>query len=133
VILQIFIGFSAGLVVAGGVFAFVNSIGVFVRLAAKTQTVQHLRLYEDCMTIGAAAGNYVSLFEPKLWGGTLMTVLWGLGSGIFLGCLIMSIAETLNALPAMTRNIKLRRGIQYVILSMALGKMAGALIFFYTT
>lgn len=127
--LQVLIGFGAGFIIAAGIFAFLNSIDVFTRLAAKTQTVQHIRLYEDCMVVGAAVGNCVSLFEPRLFGGNLVTAIFGLGAGIFVGCLIMSIAETLNALPTLTRNVKLRKGIQYVILSMALGKMAGSLIF----
>ena len=54
----------------------------------------------------------------------------GLAVGIFVGCLVMSLAETLKALPAISRRLKLAVGLPYVILAIALGKTAGALVYF---
>ena len=51
-------------------------------------------------------------------------------SGIFVGCLVMSLAETLKALPVISRRIGLAVGLQYVILAVALGKLAGSLVYF---
>ena len=51
---------------------------------------------------------------------------------IFVGCLVMSLAETLQALPVFSRRIHLAVGFQYVILSIALGKLMGSLIYFVT-
>ena len=42
----------------------------------------------------------------------------------------MSLAETLKALPTISRRIHLAVGLQYVILAIALGKLTGALIYF---
>ena len=56
--------------------------------------------------------------------------IFGLASGIFVGCLVMSLAETLKALPVINRRIGLAVGLQYVILAVALGKMAGSLVYF---
>lgn len=50
----------------------------------------------------------------------------------FVGCLVMSLAETLQALPVFSRRIHLAVGFQYVILSIALGKLMGSLIYFVT-
>ena len=50
--------------------------------------------------------------------------------GIFVGCLVMSLAETLKALPVFTRRIRLSVGFPWVIASIALGKLAGSLIYF---
>ena len=61
-----------------------------------------------------------------------MTGIIGLSIGIFVGCLVMSLAETLQALPVISRRIHLAVGFQYLILSIALGKMAGSLLYFWT-
>jgi len=63
-------------------------------------------------------------------GGNLVLALAGLSIGIFVGCLVMSLAETLQALPVLNRRIHLAVGLQYVILSVAVGKLAGALTYF---
>ena len=42
----------------------------------------------------------------------------------------MSLAETLKALPILNRRIGLAVGLQYLILSIALGKLAGSLAYF---
>lgn len=56
--------------------------------------------------------------------------IYGLAVGIFVGCLVMSLAETLKALPVISRRIHLAVGLQYVILAIALGKLIGSLVYF---
>ena len=63
--------------------------------------------------------------------GTLFLTAAGLSIGVFVGCLAMSLAETLKALPAMSRRIGLAAGLQYLILGIAAGKFAGAWIYFW--
>ncbi len=54
----------------------------------------------------------------------------GLFMGIFVGCLVMSLAETLKALPTISRRIHLAVGLQYLIIAIAAGKASGSLLFF---
>ena len=54
--------------------------------------------------------------------------VFGLSAGVFVGCLIMSLAETLDAVPVMNRRMRLSVGFQFIILSLAVGKCAGALM-----
>ena len=68
---------------------------------------------------------------PVWFGEKIVLGIFGLSAGIFVGCLVMSLAETLKAVPVLNRRIRLAVGLQYVILSVALGKLAGALIYFY--
>lgn len=125
------IGLSAGGIIAAGVFAFIVTIGVVVRLIGKTHTAKHVRLFEDVIVFGGTAGNVVYLYQPSLPGGFPLLVLMGLGSGIFVGCLIMSLAETLDSVPVLSRRIRLSTGLQYVILGIAAGKLCGALYHFF--
>lgn len=127
----VFIGISAGGVIAAGVFAFLAIIGVFPRLIGKTKTHRHILLYETVIIVGGVLGNLSDIYEiPIHWGGNLLLGIFGLSVGIFVGCLVMSLAETLKALPTINRRIHLAVGLQYVILSIGVGKLVGSLIYF---
>ena len=118
-----FLGLSAGGIIAAGVFAFLAIIGVFPRLIGKTRTNRHIFLYETVIIIGGVLGNVSDLYEFPL-------LIYGLAVGIFVGCLVMSLAETLKALPVISRRIHLAVGLQYLILSIGLGKLIGSLVYF---
>lgn len=124
------LGLSAGGVIAAGVFAFLAIIGVFPRLMGRTGT-KRIMLYETLIVLGGILGNVSDLYEiPIGVGGNVVLGIFGLASGIFVGCLVMSLAETLKALPVINRRIRLAVGLQYVILSVALGKLVGSLVYF---
>lgn len=124
------LGLSAGGVIAAGVFAFLAIIGVFPRLMGRTRT-KHILLYETLIVLGGILGNISDIYElPIHMGGNLALGIFGMTSGIFVGCLVMSLAETLKALPVINRRIGLAVGLQYVILAVALGKLAGSLVYF---
>lgn len=125
------IGFGAGSIVAGGVFAFLVMIGVFPRLIGKTGTKEHIYLYDMMIVAGGIVGNWMDLYQvPLLFGGQFLLGMFGGSIGIFVGCLVMSLAETLKALPVMARRIRLKSGLPYVVLTLAAGKLAGALLYF---
>ena len=131
-----FAGFSAGGVIAAGVFAFLAIIGVFPRLIGKTGTKRRVLLYETVLVTGGILGNFGDLLEIPLGLGIgavsqILLGLFGLSVGIFVGCLVMSLAETVKAVPVLNRRLRLSVGIQYMTLSIALGKLAGSLLYFY--
>lgn len=126
-----FIGLSSGSIVAAGIFAFLAIIGVYPRVIGKTDTKMHILLYETMIILGGTLGNVSDLYEiPIMFGGSLVLSIFGLAVGIFVGCLVMSLAETLKAYPILIRRVHLAVGIQYMILALGLGKMVGSLIYF---
>ena len=125
----LFVGLSAGGIIAAGVFAFLVIIGVFPRLIGKTGTKRHILLYGTVIVSGGVLGNIADLYEfpiPLHGFSSLFLGIFGLAVGI----LVMSLAETLKALPVISRRIYLAVGLQYLILSIALGKLAGSLAYF---
>jgi len=56
--------------------------------------------------------------------------VFGVFAGIFVGCLALAIAEMLNTIPVFARRIGFRHGLGVAILSVALGKLCGSLIYF---
>ena len=125
------IGLSAGLIVAGGLFAFIASLGVVSDIADRTHTGSKILLYEDATTLGGIVGNLVFIYQINLPGGVWLQVVLGLFVGIFVGCWALSLAETLNVFPIFIRRVKLVRCVPYIILGIAIGKGIGSLIYFF--
>lgn len=119
-------GISFGVAVAAGLFAFITTIGVVTRLAAGTKTAKHVMLYETITILGVTFANAMDLFRISVSMGDVFRILCGLFSGIFVGCLAAALAEVVNVFPVMTRRIKLKVGMPYLVLAFALGKWFGA-------
>ena len=130
----IFYGLCAGGVIAAGVYAFLAIIGVFVRLMGRTGTKNKVLLYESFIMAGGILGNCFDLYEFSLplgrVAGAVFLGIAGLSVGVFVGCLAMSLAETLKALPTLSRRIGLAVGLPYLIFGIAAGKLAGSLLYF---
>lgn len=125
------IGLSAGVAVAGGLFSFIVELGVISDFADRTHTADQILLYEDCTALGGIVGNLVYLFRIPVPFGNLLLPVFGLLMGIFVGCWSMALAEILNVFPIFIRRIKIVRYIAVFIISMALGRGIGALLFFF--
>ena len=125
-----FIGLASGAAIAAGVFSFIISVGVVPRIIGKSRTAADIIAYENTVILGVTVGNIVSLFTPGLFGGIWSVMLFGLSAGIFTGCLAVALAEILNTFPIMFRRFGIKEGLTWIMFSMALGKMAGALYFY---
>ncbi len=125
------IGISSGFAVAGGMFAFLIALGVVSRFAGKTHTAKYIMYYEDAAAIGGIFGNLVSIYQFPVPVGMAGVVSFGLFSGIFTGAWAMALTEIVDTVPIFSRRIRLKEGMPWLILSMALGRMAGALLYSY--
>lgn len=144
----VLMGISYGLLAAAGVFTVLAAVGLVPRFAGKTHTAKHVFLYEEMVIFGTIAGGVWSIFPeycqvaaflqqqlPGLmdfWVGTgiFTQAVFGLFSGMFVGCLALAIAEMLDSIPIFTRRISFRHGIGLSVLSMAAGKLCGSLFYF---
>ncbi len=130
-ILLAVIGLSAGMVVAGGLFSFISGLGVISDFADRTHTGDKVLLYEECVALGGILGNLMSVYQFPIPYGAFLVPIFGLVSGIFVGCWSMALAEILNIFPIFIRRVKLLKSIPYIIVSMAFGKGIGAFIFYF--
>lgn len=127
----IFFGLSSGMLVASGVFAFIAAIGIVPRMAKRTQTERFLRFYEDVIVVGGLFGatamfvDYRFLQLPPLIG------LYGFCTGVFIGVLAMALTEVLNVMPILLRRARLTKGLPWLVLAFALGKVIGSLAYFF--
>lgn len=129
-ILLAVIGLSAGVTVAGGLFAFIIELGLIADFADRTHTGDKILLYEDCTAIGGIIGNIIYLFKLPVPFGKVLLPIFGIMVGIFVGCWAMALAEILNVFPIFIRRIKIVRYISVLVISMAFGRGIGALLYF---
>lgn len=129
-ILLVIIGLSAGVTVAGGLFALIVELGVIADFADRTHTGDEILLYEDCTALGGIVGNFIYIFKIQIPFGQLLLPLFGILVGIFVGCWAMALAEILNVFPIFIRRIKIVRYISALVISMAVGRGLGALVYF---
>ena len=144
------LGVSYGLLSSAGVFTVLVAIGLVPRFAGKTHTARKVFLYEEMVILGTLTGCFVTVYseysqfgafwqqhypgQETVWLslGTVLQIAFGLFSGMFIGCLALAIAEMLDSIPILTRRISYRHGIGLAVLSMALGKLCGSLLYFWS-
>ena len=146
------IGLSAGLIVSAGVFTVLISVGLIPRFAGKMHVARKIFVLEEMVVLGTLFGGFFSIFsdwgmigefvrQRQLFGqgttdgvwdilSTIFLIVFGVFAGIFVGCLALAIAEMLNTIPIVARRISFRHGLGIAILSVALGKLIGSLIYF---
>lgn len=122
------LGFCGGAIVAGGYIALVVKVGIITRMSARTKTASYSRWYEDMLVCGAVLGSLYSVFHWKLPGKWLFLVPYGFFAGIFTGCLAIALAEIVNAFPIFSRRIRLKQGLSWILIALALGKLMGSLL-----
>lgn len=129
VVPRIIVGLSTGLVVSGGVVAFISIIGLIPLMAHRLGVKQYALWYENAIILGGVVGSILSMWEPeiKLWSIIIVILLFAFG--IFVGGLIIALAEVLDVLPIINRRIHIRKGVSLFVLALALGKLIGSLYY----
>ena len=126
-----FLGFFAGVIIAGGVVGLLIGLSITPRYAGITRTADQILLYEDVTLLGTVLGNIWFLFSLPIPLGKPFLLFFGIFSGIFLGGWILSLAEMADIFPIFTRRIHFTQGLPLVILFVALGKAIGSFLFYF--
>lgn len=129
-LILIFIGLASGTAIAAGIFALITKIGVITQIARKSKTAAYVTIYETAVFVGGVTGTILTIFHFQFSIPTIFMGIAGLCYGIFLGCLSTALAETLDVTAIFTRRLKLHIGIPFIVLSMALGKSLGSLLYY---
>lgn len=121
---------GGGGLAAAGIFALITTVGIVNRYAKVTHTSRHLRLYEEMIIWGASLGNLWLLLEVPVLLGTAGTMIFGLMAGVYVGSFAVCLAENIKAIPVFVRRTRMASGLGWLILSLALGKGIGGLIYY---
>ena len=124
------IGLSLGFFVSSGAASLLIGLGIIPRYAGITRTAHRILWYENCCILVILAGNLLYLSDVRLPFGTAGLLLYGGFSGIFLGSWIIALGEVIDVYAITMRRLGIVKGIQLLILAMALGKTVGTLFYF---
>lgn len=124
------VGLGAGALTAAGYFAILAMVGVITRFANFSGTASHIRLYEKMLCLGGVLGNLIWLFGIPIKMYSAVGILYGVLTGIFVGCFLVSLAEMVKGLPVFMKKAGLKKGMSAIIISLALGKSLGSLFYF---
>lgn len=130
-VLLAIIGFAGGIFVAAGTFALITALGIIPRLAAKMKVAEHVYKLESSIVLGGTIGSLLSVFHFPMKIGDIGLIIFGIFSGIFVGCLAMALAEALRVFPILCQRINLTYGIYVLIFMLAAGKGLGTLYQLY--
>ncbi|WMI81970.1 stage V sporulation protein AB [Anaerotignum sp. MB30-C6] len=128
--LMIIIGYSTGMAIAAGVFAFIAAIGIVPRMAQRSQTTKYIRLYEDMILLGGLFGTTAMFVDYRLPQIPILAGGLALAIGVFVGVLAVALTEVLNVIPILMRRSRITKGLSWLLLSFALGKVLGSLVYF---
>ena len=127
----VLIGLIAGVVISGGIFAFIVVIGVVPRLVQRTKTAKHILLYETMIALGGVVAGFTLLGDRFLTNFLWVEVVIGISYGVFLGCLSVAVAEVFNVLPILCRRVKLAKDIPWLLLVLGLGKTVAVFAYYF--
>ena len=129
-IFLIFFSIASGLLVSSGIFAFIAAIGIVPRMAWRTGTRHYIRWYEDVIVLGGIFGTTTMFVDYRLPPSDFLISAVALFNGLFVGVLAMALTEVLNVMPILMRRARLTKGLQWIILAFALGKVVGSLLYY---
>ena len=128
-VLRVILGLGAGFVVSGGVVAFISIIGLLPLMAHRTKTGHHMMWYENAIIIGSILGSILSMWTLRCNVWPFIVVILFFAFGIFIGGLIIALAEVLDVFPIMNRRVKIKKGVSLLVVALALGKLIGSLYY----
>ena len=128
-IVMMFIGFGAGAAIGLAVTAFIISVGIITKMVNVTGTKKYNNLYQNMILIGITTGTLAMIIDINFHINEVWLGILGFFSGVFVGIVAISLVEIINVLPVIKERIRIRTGLVYVVISIALGKMVGSIIY----
>lgn len=128
-ILLVLISISGGLTVGGALAAFITLLNLLARLVQLTESKRYEKLYECVFSIGSFLAILIYFSDFSLRLSSITISLIGLFIGIFIGLFSSALAEVLNVIPLISKKLKIKKELKYIIVSLILGKVMGSLYF----
>lgn len=125
----ILIAFGGGITVGTATAAFITILGIIPRLAQFSGTKEKIKLYEKVIIVSFILSIIVYFSEVTLKLPKYVVIPMGLIYGTFVGLLSSALAEVLNVIPLLSKKLKIKDNLKYVIWAMLGGKVGGALLF----
>ncbi|HHV39272.1 MAG TPA: stage V sporulation protein AB [Tepidimicrobium sp.] len=124
-----FLGISGGITIGSAIAAFLTLLRLIPRITQITETNEHIRLFEYVMMLGAVMFSFIYFSDFKLNMSKYLCIPVGLIMGTFLGLFTSALAEVLNVIPVLVKKLKAKHELEFIIIALIFGKLAGALYY----
>lgn len=125
----ILIAFGGGVTVGTATSAFISILLIVPRLAQITDTREKIHIYRITLVISSILAILAYFFKVPLYLPKIVTIPIGLFLGIFTGLLSSALAEVLNVIPVLSKRLKIKDSLKYVVWALLAGKVVGSLVF----
>lgn len=126
-LIELFIGLAGGLAVGAGFVAFLTVLGIIPRLIQLSKSSRYTKWYEASVVLGVLMGTFLTFNDVPFSFPDLLSSVWGLFHGVFIGMLAAALTEVLNVFPILARRIGLERSLLWFLMAIVLGKITGSL------
>lgn len=127
-VLLVLIGLGGGLAVGSGLVAFITVLDIIPRLTQLTNSRRFIRAFEWSLVMGAIFFTLIDFFQ---WGARLplvITSIYGLFAGIFVGTLAAGLTEVLNVFPILAKRLNMDGKLLYLLMAFVFGKVIGSIL-----
>ncbi|MDF2683123.1 MAG: stage sporulation protein [Brevibacillus sp.] len=127
-LLLVLIGLGGGLAVGGGLVAFITVLDIIPRLTQLTNAHRYIRSFEWSLVMGALFFTLIDFFH---WGAhlpLLLSSVYGLLAGIFVGTLAAGLTEMLNVFPILAKRLHMDGKLLYLLMAVVFGKVTGSIL-----
>lgn len=127
-LILILIGLGGGLAVGSGFVAFITVLDIIPRLTQLTNAHRYIRALEWALVSGALFFTLIDFFQ---WGAHLpivLTAIYGLFAGIFVGTLAAGLTEVLNVFPILAKRMHMDGSLLLLLMAVVIGKVTGSLL-----
>lgn len=128
-IILMLISLGGGITVGSATAAFLTILQIVPRLCQITETKKHITLYEKVITLSFILSIIIYFSELNFGLPKYSVVIFGLIYGTFVGLLSSALAEVLNVIPILSKKLKIKERLTYMVWALLGGKVAGALCF----
>ena len=122
-----FIGLASGIVVSSAIFSVLVALGAVNKTASILGRADKIEFLEGMVILGAIIFNVIYLFIDNIWGGYIILTIMGIFFGIFIGIMLMALAEVTRVIPILYMRIGMYRGLVSIILATTFGKILGSI------
>lgn len=130
-VLLIVVAFGGGVTVGSAAAAFLALLEVIPRLMQISDTRDYIKLYQGVLTFGFVLFTLIYFSSFHLNFSKYVAIPIGFLYGIFIGIFSSALAEVLNVIPVLSKKLKLRDYLIYVIYTLMAGKVIGSLFYWF--
>lgn len=121
-------GLAGGVAVGSGFVAFITVLDIIPRLTQLTNSATYIRAYEWALVTGVLFFTLIDFFVWVFALPVIVTAVFGIFAGLFVGTLAAGLTEVLNVFPILAKRVNLQESMLWLLMAMVFGKMIGSVL-----